>query len=357
MSEPATQDSQQPQQRRRNRIFIGTDHFPYIFPSTDVGANANAIAFKSDDFQAVLSRAKAAGVENQIITGGSLSESRTAIRVAKENGFYATIGCHPTRSSELTKQPPGQYINDLDKLISQNLTGPGRCVAVGECGLDYDRLFFSGKEDQKKAFRAQLTLAKKYHLPLFLHSRAAHLDFVALLVEAGMHENGGQAVGGRGGVAHSFTGTIEEMEELVAMGYYISVNGCSMKTTEQLDMVKRIPLDRLLLETDAPWCSLTGGHASKEHLTLLPSHLRKLYQPLSTQPDRWEEGKAVKGRNEPCAIGLVAFVVARLKGISLNEVAEHAWNNTIACFALNELEIGEGTSTATQSTAAQTTAS
>ncbi|KAG8819828.1 hypothetical protein FRC17_010323 [Serendipita sp. 399] len=352
MSEPAAQDSQQPQQRRRNRIFI-------------------------DDFQAVLSRAKAAGVENQIITGGSLSESRTAIRVAKENGFYATIGCHPTRSSELTKQPPGQYINDLDKLISQNLTGPGRCVAVGECGLDYDRLFFSGKEDQKKAFRAQLTLAKKYHLPLFLHSRAAHLDFVALLVEAGMHENGGQAVGGRGGVAHSFTGTIEEMEELVAMGYYISVNGCSMKTEEQLEMVKRIPLDKLLLETgatglisphspltdiayshsDAPWCSLTGGHASKEHLTLLPSHLRKLYQPLSTQPDRWEEGKAVKGRNEPCAIGLVAFVVARLKGISLNEVAEHAWNNTIACFALNELEVGEGTSAATQSTPAQTTTS
>ena len=67
------------------------------------------------------------------------------------------------------------------------------------------------------ACRAQLELAKKHHLPLFLHSRAAHTDFVALLTEAGMHENGGEAVGGKGGVAHSFTGTISEMEELVSL--------------------------------------------------------------------------------------------------------------------------------------------
>ncbi|KAG9054876.1 hypothetical protein FS842_003913 [Serendipita sp. 407] len=344
MDGQATQQPQGAQQRRRNRIFIVNLTDP-VFRGLHRGHRKHP-----DDFEAVLSRAKAAGVESQIITGGSLSESRAAIKLAKEHGLYATIGCHPTRSSELKKQPEGQYIRSLDKFISENLTGPGRCLAVGECGLDYDRLFFSGKEDQKKAFRAQLALAKKYHLPLFLHSRAAHLDFIALLIEAEMHENGGQAVGGRGGVAHSFTGTIEEMEELVGMGYYISVNGCSMKTEEQLEMVKRIPLDKLLLETDAPWCSLTGGHASKEHLTLLPSHLRNLYAPLNRQPDRWEEGKAVKGRNEPCAIGLVAFVVARLKGVSLNEVAEHAWRNTIACFGLHELEAEEGTSTTVQST-------
>jgi Tat protein secretion system quality control protein TatD with DNase activity len=65
------------------------------------------------------------------------------------------------------------------------------------------------------SLRAQLEIAKKLHLPLFLHSRAAHADFVALLTEAGMHENGGELVGGKGGVAHSFTGKISEMEDLV----------------------------------------------------------------------------------------------------------------------------------------------
>jgi Tat protein secretion system quality control protein TatD with DNase activity len=67
------------------------------------------------------------------------------------------------------------------------------------------------------SLRAQLEIAKKLHLPLFLHSRAAHTDFVALLTEAGMHENGGEPVGGKGGVAHSFTGEISEMEELVSL--------------------------------------------------------------------------------------------------------------------------------------------
>ena len=106
-----------------------------------------------------------------------------------------------------------------------------------------------------------------------------------------------------------------------------SVNGCSMKTAEQLEMIQKIPLEKLLLETgtsdeinrnisltrflDAPWCSLTGGHASKHQLASLPTHLRNLYMPAASQPDRWQEGKAVKGRNEPCAIGAVAYVVSQ----------------------------------------------
>lgn len=106
------------------------------------------------------------------------------------------------------------------------MKGPSRIVAIGECGLDYDRLFFADKNSQKMAFRcvfltscvqilmvlirAQLTLAKKHHLPLFLHSRNCQQDFVNLLTEAGMHENGGEAVGGKGGVVHSFTGTSGE---------------------------------------------------------------------------------------------------------------------------------------------------
>jgi TatD DNase family protein len=80
---------------------------------------------------------------------------------------------------------------------------------------DYDRTRFAMPEVQQRHFRSQLSLAKKYHLPLFLHSRAAHLDFVKILQEEGFGENGGKAVGGKGGVVHSFTGSIEEVSELV----------------------------------------------------------------------------------------------------------------------------------------------
>lgn len=81
---------------------------------------------------------------------------------------------------------------------------------------DYDRLHFSPAETQRKYFRMQLGLAKKHHLPLFLHSRAAHADFVQILKEEGYGEDGGRAVGGRGGVVHSYTGGKEELQELVS---------------------------------------------------------------------------------------------------------------------------------------------
>ena len=160
------------------------------------------------------------------------------------------MGCHPTRSKEFETHPngPGAYLADLDAIIAGDQDN-GRVVAVGECGLglwnrghslpivlidhpDYDRLHFSPAEIQKKYFRVrpsaqprisfnnnnsqiQLALAKKYHLPLFLHSRAAHGDFVRILKEEGFSEEGGIAVGGRGGVVHSFTGTVAEVAELV----------------------------------------------------------------------------------------------------------------------------------------------
>jgi TatD DNase family protein len=83
--------------------------------------------------------------------------------------------------------------------------------------VDYDRLHFSSAETQRTHFRSQLALAKKYNLPLFLHVRAAHEDFVRILKEEGFGEDGGRAVGGRGGVVHSFTGRTKEMKELVSL--------------------------------------------------------------------------------------------------------------------------------------------
>jgi len=162
-----------------------------------------------DDFEHMLVRSKRAGVVSMIITGGSLSESKLALDLAKEHNLYATIGCHPTRSTEFEKDPNG-YFQALDELVEANLSGPGRVVAIGECGLDYDRTHFASVAIQQKHFRSQLALAKKYHLPLFLHSRSAHDDFVQILREEGFGEDGGRAVGGQGGVVHSFTGSAQD---------------------------------------------------------------------------------------------------------------------------------------------------
>lgn len=128
----------------------------------------------------------------------------------------------------------------------------GHAVAFGEFGLDYDRLFLSSKEQQLKYFEAQLDLAVDIQLPLFLHSRAASEDFERLLAPRLPKLP-------KKGLVHSFTGTSEEMNRLVALGLDIGVNGCSMKTEENLEVVKAIPLDRIQIETDGPWVCEPSG--------------------------------------------------------------------------------------------------
>lgn len=119
-------------------------------------------------------------------------------------------------------------------------------TAFGEIGLDYDRLQHADKETQIKYFRAQLDVAVKLQLPLFLHSRAAAEDFEALLKER-LDELP------RRGCVHSFTGTMDEMKRIVAMGFDVGINGCSLKTEENIEVVKEVPLDRIQIETDGPW--------------------------------------------------------------------------------------------------------
>ncbi|KAI0048328.1 Mg-dependent DNase [Auriscalpium vulgare] len=318
----------------------------------DIGVNLTDPVFRGlyrgrqkheDDFAAMLKRAEVAGVMSMIITGGSLSESKEALHIAKEHGLYATVGCHPTRSNEFDKHRDGPdgYLEQLDKLIADHLTGPGRVVAIGECGIDYDRTHFASEDVQKRHFRSQLVLAKKYHLPLFLHSRSAHEDLVNILRDEGFSGNGGRDVGAKGGVVHSFTGSAQESREYMEMGFHISINGCSLKTQDNLDAVKSILPQWLLLETDAPWCSMTSTHASKEHLDKLPQDLRSLYFPAATQPEKFVHGKPVKGRNEPSAIGGVAWVAHQVNNggdTSYEEMVERAWRSTVHLFDLHELD-------------------
>jgi TatD DNase family protein len=162
---------------------------------------------------------------------------------------FATVGVHPCASESFDKHPDGPQflLSELKKLALQ-ARDSGHAVAFGEIGLDYDRLFLAPKESQLKYFEAQLDLATELHMPLFLHSRACGQDFERLL-KARLDRLPNR------GLVHSFTGTLDEMQRLVAMGFDIGINGCSMKTDENLAVVRAVPLERLQIETDGPWVS------------------------------------------------------------------------------------------------------
>ncbi|KAG0169775.1 TatD DNase [Apophysomyces sp. BC1034] len=190
----------------------------------------------ADDFDLVLQRAKNAGVQKLIITGTNLQESREAMdmtRFADQDQFlYSTVGCHPTRCDEFEAYADGPLAY-FEALLEIAMTKKN-IVAIGECGLDYDRLQFCPKETQKRYFEMQFDLAQTSCLPMFLHN--PHM------VKANRHKF-------THGVVHSFTGTIEEMQKLVELDLYIGINGCSLKTEENLKVVKEIPEDRLMFET------------------------------------------------------------------------------------------------------------
>ncbi|KAI8459675.1 hypothetical protein BY996DRAFT_6773639 [Phakopsora pachyrhizi] len=307
----------------------------------------------------VLKRAETFGVFKQILTGDSLSGSNEVIGLSKKyHGLYATVGCHPCKAYEFESGPIDRelsirvddYFNGLEKLIEDDRSSnSNRVVAIGECGLDYDRLSYCSKELQLRYFSPQLKLAKKYKLPLFLHSRTpeAHKDLVKILREFRLTLSVEESLPIRKrGVIHSFTGSMKEMEELVELGYSIGINGCSLKTEENLNVVRAIPLDRLMLETDCPWCEIRPSHASHRFLKdLLNQEVelsrfmiksvkkeRKQQEDEKTKDDDEKGMTMVKGRNEPCTMFQVAYVVSRVKDLSLDDIVVAAWNNTVEMF-------------------------
>lgn len=118
------------------------------------------------------------------------------------------------------------------------------------------------------------------------------------------------------------------------MGFDIGVNGCSMKTEENIEVVKNIPLNRLQLETDGPWCEMRASHASTKYRVTAPP------LPRSVKKEKWERGVMVKGRNEPVGIVQVAYAVATIKNISIQELCEATWNNSVRMFGLGEEDKG-----------------
>ena len=205
----------------------------------DVGANLTHDSF-DDDRDEVIERAATSGVTRIVVTGTNSESSHDAVELAKTKPgiLYATVGLHPHHA--------GDYSSAVKATLA-HLMRDDVVVAVGECGLDYFRNF-SEPKDQRAAFESQLELAVESGLPVFLHQRDAHDDFVSLLKPA---------IGEiSAGIAHCFTGDRNALQKYLSMDLYIGVTGwiCDERRGQTLKaIIADVPLDRLMIETDAPY--------------------------------------------------------------------------------------------------------
>ncbi len=209
------------------------------YPLVDIGANLTHDSFKHD-LDAVLARAADAKVQQLVVTGATREGSRESLALARAHPgrLFATAGVHPHHALEVTDEA----IIELRDLLAQP-----EVVAVGECGLDYFR-DFSPRHAQRRAFEQQLELAVECGKPLFLHQRDAHDDFLAIL-KPYLARTGPAVV-------HCFTGDERALMESLDAGCFIGITGwlCDERRGQHLrELVKRIPADRLMVETDCPY--------------------------------------------------------------------------------------------------------
>lgn len=258
----------------------------------DIGANLTHDSFDRDRPE-LITRARGAGVGHMVVTGADLESSARAVALCRDYPgiLSCTAGVHPHHARDFD---PGTAPAKLRALLAEPAV-----VAVGECGLDYFRNF-SPRPDQLRAFEVQLDLAATTGKPVFLHQREAHADFTALL-----HKYRARL---SAGVAHCFTGEETELHDYLDMDLYIGITGwlCDERRGTHLrELVKRIPANRLMLETDAPY--------------LLPRDLNP------APKDR---------RNEPRYLPHILAVLAECTGRPLAQLAAETTANAVQFFGL-----------------------
>lgn len=205
----------------------------------DIGLNLTHDSFDTDR-DAVLTRASNTGVKRMLITGSDAAHSCKALELARKHPdvLRSTAGVHPHHAKDVSAEDQSTLL----ELMSQP-----QVLAIGECGLDYFRNF-SPHADQERIFRWQLECAISIGKPVFLHERDAHDTFINILNEYRARL--------AGAVAHCFTGTTAQAEKYIGMDLYIGITGwiCDERRGQSLrEAVKHIPINRLLIETDAPY--------------------------------------------------------------------------------------------------------
>lgn len=255
----------------------------------DIGLNLTNSRFDKDRAQ-VINEAHQANVCTMLITGTNVDESRQALNLTQQfPNVYSTAGVHPHDADHVSND----YLTTLASLANhQNVK------AIGECGLDFNRNF-STPENQKRVFAEQLDLAKQTQLPVFLHQRDAFADWQNILKP--------RIKSLCGGVSHCFTGDLNELKQCLDMGLYIGITGwiCDPRRGQELyDLAKYIPLDRVLIETDAPY--------------LTPRNIRP---------------KPKSSRNEPKYLTFVAHTLAEAMQVDEQLLIEHTSNNAERLFA------------------------
>lgn len=241
----------------------------------------------SQDLDSYLGRAAEKGVREIITIGIDLPSSRKAVELAQSrSNIYATVGIHPHDA---------MIMEDASLEDLRSLARMDRVVAIGEIGLDYYRNY-RPSEIQTRCLEQQLEAACELGLPVVFHIREAHQAFFGIVERMASRLSGG--------VLHCFSGDWEVARRCLDMGFYLSIPGTVTynKADVQQDVVRRAPMDRLLVETDAPY--------------------------LAPVPFR---GK----RNEPSYVYFTAMKIAELRGLSLDEVAERTTANARRAFGLN----------------------
>ena len=254
----------------------------------DIGANLTHESFDKD-FNKVIEEAKMYDVKKICITSTSIEDTKISLKLLEKNEdfFITTCGIHPHYANSFKKS----NIEEIKKLSEH-----AAIKAIGETGLDFNRNF-SKKENQILCFNSQIEVAQELNLPLFLHQRDAHKDFMDCFKNIDLKVNA---------VVHCFTGEKEEFYEYLDKGFWIGFTGwiCDpVRGKHMIDLLSNMPLDRIMIETDSPY--------------LLPKNLK------------------IKGRrNEPKFIVEVAKKIAKLQNKNLDEISQIFFENSMRFFNL-----------------------